>query len=84
MRTLVCEGIVAFYSSKGLTSLPWCRVLFLIGILMSVFFGILSLEESFLINTKRGAQDISIYMQMWRPSKATSGRQLRLLPRWGH
>ena len=47
MRTFICEGIEAFYSSKGLTSLPWCRVLFLIGILMSVFFGILSLQESF-------------------------------------
>ena len=50
---------------------------------MSVFFGILSLEESFLINTKRGAQDISIYMQTWRPSKATLGCQLRLLSRRG-
>ena len=40
---------------------------------MSVFFGILSLEESFLINTKRGAQDISLYMHTWRPSKVTSG-----------
>ena len=43
MRTLVYEDIEAFYSSKGLTSLPWCKVLFLIGILMSVVFGILSL-----------------------------------------
>ena len=32
-----------FYSSKGLTSLPWCRVLFLIRIFMSVFFGTISL-----------------------------------------
>ena len=36
-----------------------------------------------MINTKRGAQDISIYMQTWRSSKATSGRQLRLLSRRG-
>ena len=36
-----------------------------------------------MINTKRGAQDISIYMQTWRPSKATSGHQLCLLPRRG-
>ena len=38
MRTSVCEGIGVFYSSKELTSLSWCRVLFLIGILKSVFF----------------------------------------------
>ena len=38
MRTSVCEGFEAFYNSKGLTSLPWCRVLFLIEILKSVFF----------------------------------------------
>ena len=43
MRTLIYEDIEAFYSSKGLTSLPWYKVLFLIGILMSIFFGILSL-----------------------------------------
>ena len=43
MRTLVYENIEAFYSSKGLTSLPWCKFFFLIGILISVFFGILSL-----------------------------------------
>ena len=43
IRTFVCEGIGAFYNSKGLTSLPWCRFLYLIRILMSVFFEILSL-----------------------------------------
>ena len=43
MRTLVYKDIEAFYSSKGLTSLPWCKVLFFMEILMSVFFGILSL-----------------------------------------
>ena len=37
MRTLVCEGFGGFYGSRGLTSIPWFRSLFLVGVLMSVF-----------------------------------------------
>ena len=73
MRILVCEGIRAFYSSKGLTYLPWCRALFLIGILYERIFQNPFLIGVFFINTKHGAQDISLYMQTWRPSKATLG-----------
>ena len=73
MRTLVCEGIGIFYSSKVLTSLPWCRVIFLIGIPYEHIFRNPFLVGVFLINTKRGVQDISLYIQTWRPSKATSG-----------
>ena len=43
MRTLVCEGIGGFYSSIGLTSLPWIRSLFLIKVFLGVFGGVLSL-----------------------------------------
>ena len=42
MYTLVSEGFWGFYSNRGLTYLPWFRSLFLIGVLMSVFCGILS------------------------------------------
>ena len=73
MHTSVCEGIGAFYSSKGLTSLPWCRVLFLIGNPHESIFWNPFLVRVFLINTKCGVQDISLYMQTWRSSKATSG-----------
>ena len=59
MCTLVCEGIRAFYSSKGLISLPQYRVLFLIGIPLS--------------STKCGWQDISLYMQSQIASKLLSG-----------
>ena len=83
MPTLVYEGIEAFYSSKGLTSLPWCRVLFLIGIFMSIFFGILSLQESFLL-TPNMEHKIFLYIckcgdQAW----PRQGHQLRLLPHRG-
>ena len=49
-----------------LTSLPWVGSLFLIGILISVFRGLLSLQES---NIEREAQDISFYTHAWRPSQ---------------
>ena len=43
MRTLVYEDFRVFNSSRGLTSIPWFRSSFLVGILMNIFCGILSL-----------------------------------------
>ena len=83
MHTFVCEGIGAFYNSKWLTSLPWCRVLFVIGILISVFFGILSLQESFLL-TPSVRRKIFLYIcKRGDQARPRQGRQLRLLPRRG-
>ena len=60
------RGSWGFYSSRGLTSLPWFRSFFLIGVHISVFCRILSLQET---NTGYGAQDVSLYMHTWRPSQ---------------
>ena len=74
MRTLVCEGFGGFYSSIGLTSIPWLRRSFLVG---EILFNSHILRNSFLvgllfIRVIRGAQDISLYTYVWRPSKAIS------------
>ena len=46
MRTLLCEGIWAFYRSQRWISLPWNPSIFLIGV--------------FLRNPKRGGQVIPL------------------------
>ena len=84
MRTFVCEGIETFYSSKGLTSLSWYRVLFLIGILISVFFGILSLQESFLLTPSVGRKIFLYICKRGDQERPRQGCQLRLLSRRGH
>ena len=43
MHTLVIESFGAFIVVEGLTFLYWFRSLFLVGILISVFCGTLSL-----------------------------------------
>ena len=47
MHTFVCEG-AWFLQQQGLTSFPQSRSLFLIGIPLGVFCGILSIQESLL------------------------------------
>ena len=83
IRTLVCESTGAFYSSKGLTSLFLCIVLFLIGILISVFFGILSLQESFLLTPSVGRKIFLYICKHGDQVRPQQGRQLRLLPHRG-
>ena len=43
MHTLICKGLGGFYSSIGLTSPPWLRRPFLVGVFMNIFCGTLSL-----------------------------------------
>ena len=63
MHTLVCEGFGVFYSSIGLTSVPWHRGHFLVG---KIFINTCVLRDPFLvgiplIGVSCGAQDISLY-----------------------
>ena len=74
VRTLICEGLSGFYSSVGLTSVPWLRRCFLVGeklfilrILRNPFFVGVSL-----VRVKRGAQYISLYTHAWILNKAMS------------
>ena len=74
VRTLICEGLSGFYSSVGLTSVPWLRRCFLVGeklfilrILRNLFLVGVSL-----VRVKHGAQYIFLYTHVWRPNKATS------------
>ena len=60
MRTLVCEGFGGFYGSRGMTSIPLFRSLFLVGVLMSVFWWILFLVGILLSNIECGVQGISL------------------------
>ena len=83
MRTLIYEGFGFFYSSIGLTSTPWPRRSFLVG---EIFFNLHILQNPFLIGVFLirvycGAQDISLYTYVWRPSKAMSdSSKVRLSP----
>ena len=63
-----------FYSSVEPKSMPWSRSSFLIGenLFNLCIFRNPFLLGVFLIRGKHGAQDISLYTHVWRPSKATS------------
>ena len=68
------QGFWGFYSSIGLTSVSWPRRSFLVG---EIFFNLHILQNPlligvFLIRVYCGAQDISLYTYVWRPSKAIS------------
>ena len=65
-------GLLGFYSSIELTSVPWRRGSFLIG---KIFINTRILQDPFLvrillIRVNRGVQDVSLYIHSWRPSKA--------------
>ena len=64
MRTLVCEG-VWFLQQQGSPPFPWSKSLFLIGVLLGVFCGILSIQES-LDFVRRGEQVVYLHTQTWR------------------
>ena len=67
-------GFWGFYSSVGPKSMPWSRSSFLIGenLFNPCIFRNPFLVGVFLIRGKSGAQDISLYMHAWGPSKAMS------------
>ena len=67
--------VLGFYISVGPKSMPWSRSSFLIGenLFNPCIFWNPFLIGVFLIRGKRGAQDISLYTYVWRPSKVTSG-----------
>ena len=73
MRTLNCEGFGVFMVGK-VDIVPWHRGLFLVG---KIFITTRILRDPFLvgipsIRVSRGAQDVSLYIHTWRPSKAMS------------
>ena len=66
--------VLGFYSSIGLTSVPWHRRPFLVG---KIFMNACILQDPFLvgiplIRVNRGVQDVSLYTHVWSPSKAMS------------
>ena len=67
-------GFWGFYSSVGPKSMPWSRSSFLIGenLFNPCIFRNPFLVGVFLIRGNSGAQDISLYMHAWGPSKAMS------------
>ena len=57
-----------------MTFVPWHKGLFLVG---KIFINMRILRDPFLvgipsIRVSRGAQDVSLYIHTWRPSKAMS------------
>ena len=71
MRTFVCEGSGAFYSSVKLTFVSWRRRSFLVG---EILINTCILRDLFLIEipvfrVNCGVEDISLYRPSWRPSK---------------
>ena len=66
--------VLGFYSSIGLTSVPWHRRPFLVG---KIFMNACILQDPFLvgiplIRVNRGVQDVSLYTHVWSSSKAMS------------
>ena len=68
-------GSRVFYSSVGLTSMPWLRRCFLVGekLFISCILQNPFLVGVFLIRVKCGAQDISLYTYVCEPCKRHVG-----------
>ena len=69
MRTLICESFGGFYSSIGLTLIPWLRRYFFVR---EILFNLRILRNSFLVGLTLirvycGVQDIFLHTHMWRP-----------------
>ena len=74
MCTLVCEVFRGFLQQVGLTFVPWHEGFFLVE---KIFITTHILRDPFLvgiplIRVSREAQDVSLYIHAWRPSKAMS------------
>ena len=66
--------VFGFLQQVGLTFVPWHRGSFFVG---KIFINARILQDPFLVGIPlirviRGAQDVSLYIHAWRPSKATS------------
>ena len=72
MCTLVCEGI-EFLQQQRVNIIFLSQKSFPYRSLHERIYWNPFLVRVLLISTKHEAQDVSLYMQMWRPSKATLG-----------
>ena len=66
--------VFGFLQQVGLTFVPWHRGSFFVG---KIFINARILQDPFLVGIPsirviRGAQDVSLYIHAWRPSKAMS------------
>ena len=73
MCTLICEGFGFFYNGLELTSISWQRGSFLVGkiLINTRILQDLFLVRILLIRVNHGVQDVSLYIHLWRLSKAT-------------